>query len=139
MNHNKIKDFLSQKKCDWIEWERNPPYTSHAGGVWERMIKSVRNVFDSLMKEHSGRLNNEQLTTFMTEAECIVNSRPLTVEDLSDPESLPITPNQLLTLKSNVVLPPPGIFQKENVYCRKRWKAVQYLANNFEQDGRRSF
>ena len=131
MNHNKIKDFLLQKKCDWIEWERNPPYTSHAGGVWERMIKSVRNVFDSLMKEHSGRLNNEQLTTFMTEAECIVNSRPLTVENLSDPESLPITPNQLLTLKSNVVLPPPGIFQKENVYCRKRWKAVQYLANEF--------
>ena len=131
MNHNRIKDFLLQKKCDWIEWERNPPYTSHAGGVWERMIKSVRNVFDSLMKEHSGRLNNEQLTTFMTEAECIVNSRPLTVENLSDPESLPITPNQLLTLKSNIVLPPPGIFQKENVYCRKRWKAVQYLANEF--------
>ena len=80
MNLDKLRKFLLSKDRDWIAWERNPPYTSHAGGVWERMIRSVRNVFDALLKEHSGRLNDKQLSTFMTEAEAIVNSQPLTVE-----------------------------------------------------------
>ena len=74
---------------------------------------------NSLLKEHLGRLNDESLRTLMIESECIVNSRPLTTENLIDPESLPLTPNQLLTMKTKVVLPPPGIFQKEDVYCRK--------------------
>ena len=100
MNHEKLSEFLQTKDCNWIIWEKNPPYTSHAGGVWEQMIKSVRNVFNALMKDHSNRLNEEQLRTFMTEAAAIVNSRPLTVERLSDPDSLPITPNHLLTMKS---------------------------------------
>lgn len=131
MDNSKIANFLLSKDCDWIIWEKNPPVSSHTGGVWERMIKSVRNVMNSLLKEHPGRLNDESLRTLMTEAECIVNSRPLTTENLIDPESLPLTPNQLLTMKTKVALPPPGIFQKEDVYCRKRWKSVQYLANEF--------
>ena len=54
MDQNKIAKFLSSEECDWITWERNPPLTSHAGGVWERMIKSVCNVFDAVLKEHFG-------------------------------------------------------------------------------------
>ena len=95
------------------------------------MIKSIRNVLDSLLNDHPGRLNDESFRTLMTEAEAIVNSRPLTTENLNDPESLPITPNQLLTMKTKVALPPPGIFQKADMYCRKRWRSVQYLANEF--------
>ena len=34
-------------------------------------------------------------------------------------------------MKTKVVLPPPGVFQRADVYCRKRWRAVQYLANEF--------
>ena len=43
----------------------------------------------------------------------------------------PLTPAQLLTLKSKVVMPPPGQFMKEDIYCRKRWCRVQYLADQF--------
>ena len=75
----------------------------------------------------------------MPEAEANVNSLTLTVENLADPDALPITPNQLLTMKSKVVLPPPGVFQKEDLYCRKRWKAVQYLADQFWQRWKREF
>ena len=131
MDNAKISTFLTSKDCDWIVWENNAPVSSHAGGVWERMIKSIRNVLDSLLKDHPGRLNDESFRTLMTEAEAIVNSRPLTTENLNDPESLPITPNQLLTMKTKVTLPPPGIFQKADMYCRKRWRSVQYLANEF--------
>ena len=76
-------------------------------------------------------LDVETLRTFLTEAEGIVNSRPLTVENLFDPESDPLCPNQILTMKGRVVLPPPGVFQEAEVYCRKRWRIAQHLANSF--------
>ena len=75
----------------------------------------------------------------MIEAEAVVNSRPLTIEHLNAPESLPITPNQLLTMKTKVVLPPPVTFQRTYVYYRKRWKAVQYLADQFWVRWRKEF
>ena len=61
-----------------------------------------------------------------------MNSRPLNIDSLSDPQSLtPLTPNHLLTMKTKVVLPPPGAFQCVDKYCRKRWRRVQHLANQF--------
>ena len=60
----------------------------------------------------------------------LISKRPLTVENLHDPESGPLTPNQILTMKSRVVLPPPGEFQAADVYCRKRWRIAQHLANS---------
>jgi hypothetical protein len=131
MNHNQISDFLLSKSCDWIEWKRTPPKASHMGGVWERQIRTVRSVLSALLREHSSSLNDESFRTLLAEAECIVNSRPLTVEDLDDPTSLPISPNTILTTKTKVVLPPPGEFQKADIYCRKRWRHVQHLANEF--------
>lgn len=52
--------------------------------------------------EHCGsHLDDEMLRTFMCEAAAIVNSRPLTVANIHDPNSLePLTPNHLLTMKS---------------------------------------
>ena len=68
----------------------------------------------------------------MTEAEAIANCRPLTVDDLTSPECLqPLSPSQLLTLKSSVVLRPPGSFQWADLYSKKRWRRLQYLANEF--------
>ena len=50
---------------------------------------------------------------------------------LSSLSVLPLTPNNLLTMKSKLVLSPPGQFQRSDVYSRKRWRRVQYLANEF--------
>ena len=102
------------------------------GGVWERMIRSTRNALSAILTTHGGQLDDELLRTLLIEAEAIVNSRPLTYTDVSSTTSLePLSPSQLLTLKSNVVLPPPGQFQKADLYCRQRWRRVQYLANEF--------
>ena len=66
----------------------------------------------------------------MIEAEAVVNSRPITYSDMTSPESLePLSLSRILALKYRVVLSPPGIFKKEDMYCRKRWRAVQFLAN----------
>ena len=79
------------------------------GGVWERLIRTVRSVLSVLLQEQGSQLHQEALRTLMTEVENVIDSRPLTVENLSEPGSPePITPNHLLTSKTEIVLPPPG-------------------------------
>ena len=124
-NQGKINDLMRQRK---IVWKFNPSTASHMGGVWERMIRSVRKVLRVLLKERV--VTNEMLRTLMTEVEGILNSRPLTPSS-DDPDDLePLTPNHLLLCRSNLNLP-PGAFTKEDLYCKRRWKQVQYLANLF--------
>ena len=139
MDQQKITDFLAENGCDWIQWQRNPPTASHMGGVWERQIRSVREILQSLLKNNGHILNDESLHTLLLEAEAIVNSRPLTVENVNDPDSAPLSPSQLLTMKAKIVLPPPGVFQKEDLYSRKRWRRVQHLSNEFWQRWRKEF
>ena len=43
----------------------------------------------------------------------------------------PLTPNHILTMRSSITLPPPGYFQRLDIYQRKRWRRVQHLANIF--------
>ena len=132
MDQSRIQHFLSERNCDWIEFQFNVPSASHMGGVWERQIRTARNVLSVLLDQCGSQLNEESLQTFMTEVEAVVNSRPLTVENITSPDALePLTPNHLLTGKSRVVLPPPGEFQHADLYLRKRWRRVQHLANEF--------
>ena len=93
-----------------------------------------------MLDTNGAQLDDESLRTFFCEAEAIVNSRPLTVDSINDPDSLnPLTPNHLLTMKSKVVFPPPGVFQSVDQYCRKCWRRVQYLANEFWSRWRKEF
>ena len=132
LDHDKIRGELQRHDCDWFVFKMNVPSASHMGGVWERQIRSVRNVLATLLQANGSQLNEEALSTFMCEAEAIVNSRPLTIDSLNDPTCLnPLTPNHLLTRKTKVLLPPPGVFQSPDMYCRKRRRRVQHLANEF--------
>ena len=110
----------------------NVPYASHMGGSWERQIRKTRNVLTSLLSRHGTQLDDEALRTSMVESEAIVNCRPLTTDTINSmqfPE--PLTPNHLLTTKTKVILPPPGDFQRADLYSRKRWRRVQHLVNEF--------
>ena len=42
-------------------------------------------------------------------------------------------------MKSEILLPPPGEFQQPDLYSRKRWHRVQYLANQFWFRWKREF
>ncbi|XP_068221310.1 uncharacterized protein [Palaemon carinicauda] len=130
MKVENIKNELLKDQCDFITFKMNPPHASHMGGVWERQIRSVRNILNVLLSNNSKILDDESLRTFMTEAENIVNGRPLSTDNLNDPLNVePLTPNHFLTLKSKVVLPPPGNFVKEDMFSKKKWRRVQCLLN----------
>ncbi|XP_028412562.1 uncharacterized protein LOC114535455 [Dendronephthya gigantea] len=132
LDHDKIRQQLQHVNCDWFEFNINVPSASHMGGVWERQIRTVRNVLSAILERNAAQLNHEALLSFMCEAEAIVNSRPLTVEYINDPKSpTPLTPNHLLTMKTKVLLLPPGVFQSADMYCKQRWRRVQHLANEF--------
>ena len=81
---------------------------------------------------HWRSLNNESLKTLLAKTEAISNSRHLKVNKLGDVQGeQPICPNNILTMKSKVVLPPPGHFMKADEYSRKRWRRIQHIANEF--------
>ena len=67
--------------------------------------------------------------TLFCEAEAVVNSRPLTkVND--DPTCLqPLSPSTILTLKGSVG--PMTETNPKDLYVRRRWRQVQYLADVF--------
>jgi hypothetical protein len=114
-----------------IEWIFNPPAASHMGGVWERQIRSVRKILAGILHENGEQLDDESFRTMLCEVEAIVNSRPLTFPS-TDPNNLnPISPSDILTMKTKIILPPPGVFQCEDLYACRCWRRVQYLANLF--------
>ena len=124
-NHQKIEKYLQQKD---IQWKFNPLGASHMGGVWECVIRSVRKVIRCLTKEQL--VSGEALRTLMTEIECILNGRPLTPSSHSPGDLEALTPNHLLLFRPNNTMP-PGIFSKDDMYCRRRWRQIQYLSNVF--------
>ncbi len=132
---NRITNFLTQKQCEFVF---NAPHSSHAGGVWERQIRSIRNILDSTLSLSYGRLDDASLRCLLYEAMMIVNSRPLTAID-NDPNSETITPNHLVTMKPSMPLPPPGKFVREDIYARKRWRRIQYLMEQFWSRWRKEY
>ena len=110
------------------------------GGSWEHQIRTVRNVLAPLLEECGNQLNDESFRTLMKEVQTIVNSPPLALNDMSSPDSAePLTPNHLLATKTKVETPPPGVFVREDIYPRKRWRRVQHLANLFWERWRKEF
>lgn len=125
LNHSKIRNSLMQ---EGIKWTFNPPHGAHHGGVWERLVQEVKKILFSVIKQQV--LDDETLQTFFCEVEAILNDRPITPssDDPNDLEAL--TPNHLLQLKAKPILP-PGLFRKDDLYTRRRWKQVQYIADLF--------
>ncbi|XP_055623638.1 uncharacterized protein LOC129767049 [Toxorhynchites rutilus septentrionalis] len=96
------KEIMKEIKSDCSEeltssrtrWNFNPPSAPHFGGVWERLVRSVKETMDVL--DDGRRLTDEILQTTLTEAEDIVNSRPLTYVPQDPENSGAITPNHFL-------------------------------------------
>ncbi|XP_071964267.1 uncharacterized protein [Antedon mediterranea] len=134
-NTQVIHMYLQQRD---IEWEFNPPGASHFGGVWERMIRTVRQVMKGVLKEQNLKMDDEGLQTLFCEVEMIVNNRPITTLSTDPNDFRPLTPAMLLTQREQLPLP-PGVFDKRDIYARRYWRQVQYLSNLFWQRWRKEY
>ena len=97
---NEARDGMKNKGGSNIVWDVNPPNGSHFGSIWERSIRSVRSIIDSVLIDlHSRLLDREEFDTLLCEAELIVNSTPLWEHSSNPGEPQPLCPSDLLLLR----------------------------------------
>ena len=87
MYQKEIRQYLLKSGTNWVKWQKNSPGASHMCGIWQRQIRSAGTILEALLKTHGSSLIDKSLRTLITENEPIINSRPLTVETLSDVNS----------------------------------------------------
>ena len=137
MDQRQVKGYVNNHGCEWIF---NPPHASHFGSAWERQIGTIRRVLEAMFAElGSHQLTHELLVTLMAEVTAIVNARPISAIPTDADEPQPLSPSMLLTMKTRPLGPPPGNFVPPDVYARRRWKRVQYLADQFWIRWRREY
>ena len=137
MDQHRVAKYVKGQGCEWLF---NPPHASHFGGVWERQIGTIRRVLDAMFLELGGsQLTHELLVTLMAEVTAIVNARPITTVPSDTDEPQPLSPAMLLTLKMRPLGPPPGEFVPADLYSCRRWRRVQYLADQFWVRWRREY
>ncbi|XP_036340844.1 uncharacterized protein LOC118750225 [Rhagoletis pomonella] len=128
-----LSDLSSEKLADalskvGVEWVFNCPLNPHAGGCWERLVRSVKRAMGDALYNES--LQEHSLYSLMCEAENIVNSRPLTHIPLDAPTDEPLTPNHFLIGTANSDQT-PNPFQEMLRATRKQWRKVQQLQHRF--------
>ena len=90
LKHPEVKCFFSHINVKWTFNLESAPWW---GGVFERMVQTTKRCLRKTIG--SAPLNYDELLTTITEAEMIVNSRPLLYISSDDLEE-PLTPSHLL-------------------------------------------
>lgn len=132
--HIDMTNIASEMKTRGCTWILNPPHASHFGGAWERKIGAIRQVLDGcLLLLGPRQLSLDELHTYLLEAAAIVNSTPLWEVSPDPNDPAPLCPSSLLTLKPDIDSPKLGIFKNQDLlaYGKRRWRRVQFLADQF--------
>ncbi|XP_062556914.1 uncharacterized protein LOC134221744 [Armigeres subalbatus] len=92
-----------------IEFQFIPPRAPHFGGLWEAAVKSFKRIFQKIIGVSTHHYDD--MRTLVAQAECIMNSRPLTPLS-NDPQDLSVlTPGHFLLGESIYQLPEPDFSQ----------------------------
>ncbi|XP_062710230.1 uncharacterized protein LOC109425711 [Aedes albopictus] len=111
-------------------WDFNPPSAPHMGGSWERMVRSVKTAMTAIA-DHPHSPSDEVLQTVITEAESVVNSRPLTYIPLESSEQEALTPNHFLLYGTKGVNQPASSLNTVGSSLRDSWRLAQFLVDQF--------
>lgn len=112
------------------KWVFNPPGAPHQGGVWERMVRTVKRCLTQVIGDRA--LTDEVLRCALAEAEWVVNSHPLTHVSLDADDEPALTPHDFLN----------GAAQQRDInetvlnlsdekFLKKSWRNTQQIADHF--------
>lgn len=134
------KSFVSQcmsRKCVDVVWKFNVPANPHAGGNWERAIRTVKNVMAAII--HNGITgltalksrtpSDFELLTIMCEVEATMNCRPITKLSNEVEDWRVLTPLSILTGNLHPDSPVHE-FNKAEMY-RSNYKLVIAVSEQF--------
>ncbi|EFP06239.1 hypothetical protein CRE_06761 [Caenorhabditis remanei] len=114
-----------------IDWKFITPYAPWKGGVYERMVKSVKEAFYKAVGR--SKLTFEELTTVLYEATASINQRPLTkLEDDINAET-PIRPCDFINQEMEIRLPLEGALDiKEDFRPATELQSKESMLNTVE-------
>lgn len=125
INNSDIQLYSSKEN---ISWHFNPPKAPNFGGLWERLVKSVKFHFKRIVG--GALLTHEEAFTIITQIEGIINSRPLTPLSNDPMDYNVLTPAHFLIGESFTDVPAPDI---RHVRSNRldRWQRIEQLKQHF--------
>ena len=87
-----------------IEWTFNRAYAPDFGGVWERLIRSLKDSFYTIIG--SQILTDDMFNTVLCEVEHFMKARPITTVSASPGDVEVLTPNHFLLGRAHGSMPP---------------------------------
>ena len=121
INKDKVQMMTANKG---ITWDWNPPAAPHFGGVFERMIKSVKRAVNSVLG--NADVNDEEMQTIFTSVEGLMNSRPQTQLSSHPNDESVSTPNHFLVGHMGGELVPETV-DTTTFNPRRQWRQIQEL------------
>ena len=132
---NELKELMNQldqerikrkTSAQGVRWLFNPPAGPHFDGAHEILVKAAKKAIYSVLG--SSDVNDEELITIFTEAEELLNSRPLSYQSADVRDITPLTPNHFLLGQMGGQFAPESELSKE-FHPRQRWRKVQHLVS----------
>ena len=141
MSHDEVQQHLSGVGIEWLFNVEKAPWW---GGLFERMVRSAKRCLKKIIGR--AKLNYDELLTAVTEAEMIINSRPLTYISSDDVE-VPLTPAHFLMGRRTLSVPDSLLYQCEDdddvtithEQLNKRMRHLNVVLNQFWKRWQREY
>ena len=132
--HLNYGQFTRRLQQEGIQWKFNTPKAPFRGGVWERLIRTVKETLKRVLGSRISKRNPpemEDLRTILYEIQAILNDRPL-VQPTSDLAAAPISPSILMYGRRLRSIPegdrPPKESEADQGILR-RWRERKAMLN----------
>ena len=128
-NNEQTEEGLRKKE---ITWKWSPPQCPHYGGVWERIVQSVKKTLKAILGDEIVDL--DVFETALTSVSAILNSRPLTKANDDTEDFQTLSPADFLYPylidSSQETLVPPSPLSGEG--ARSSWKTSRKIVEKWK-------